>query len=650
MRSSLSATYTAARVRAIGIATASARASKARCKESVLSEHDGQETGPSNKSTGGSRAEEPAPRRRRRSRRRRGGRRPAESRADETPVDKAARRLGIRRLHPEQENVVAQILAGEDVLMVVPTGFGKSACYQVPSMLLDKPVVVVSPLLALLKDQHEHMIECGVECVRLDGSVRGKKREAVFERIAEGGSLLVMTTPETLASKAVRTVLEEVGVSLVAIDEAHCISEWGHDFRPAYQRLGVQLKALGRPPVLALTATATEKVREKIVESLGMRDDAHVVAVSPHRSNLAFEVLSCDGDMRPRALIRLVRRLRRPGIIYCSTRRDVDEIYAMLRKFGVPAHRYQGGMTATERNTEQERFMRSGTRTVMVATSAFGLGIDKQDIRYILHYQAPASLEQYVQEAGRAGRDGKKSNCILLADFAPDRKVHEALLSRSRVRPDQLYRLGQALAAWSDEGRDPSLEALALSAELGPRVAAALLVTLEEAGLVEREDHDVKILGDRESLEGDSKKLAGRFETLRTQDGRRLDFIADYAASETCRALYLRNYFGEEDAEPCGLCDVCRGRGDRPESFFEPLARPAKKRPRRHKRSSSNSNRRKRRPAASASGDDAKKSDGSPSGKKKTTRRRRSRRRRGRGGGGGAGSSPDRGGPPPASD
>ncbi|MFP6579569.1 MAG: RecQ family ATP-dependent DNA helicase [Myxococcota bacterium] len=608
-------------------------------------------------------SDRPPQRRRRRGRRRRGARRGDEPRADATPVDQAALRLGIRRLHPEQVRVIEKVLEGEDVLMVVPTGFGKSACYQVPSMLLSKPVVVVSPLLALLKDQHESMLAHGVDCVRLDGTVRGKKRKAAIERIREGGSLLVMTTPETLGSKEVRTLLAEAEVGLVAIDEAHCISEWGHDFRPAYQRLGVQLRALGRPPVLALTATATEKVREMIVASLGMRESAHVVNVSPHRSNLAFEVLSCEGDMRPRALIRLVRRLRRPGIVYCSTRRDVDEVYGMLRKFGVPAHRYQGGMTATERNTEQERFMRSGTRTVMVATSAFGLGIDKRDIRYILHYQAPASLEQYVQEAGRAGRDGKKSNCILLADSEPDRKVHEALLSRSRVRPDQLRRLGRALAAWSDEGRDPTMEGLALSAELGPRAAAALLVTFEEVGLVEREDHDVHIIGERASLEEDAKKLAGRFETLRTQDGRRLDRIAEYASSDACRAVYLRLYFGEDDAQPCELCDVCRGRGDRPDSFFEPLARPATKSPKKRGRTRGRSTRGGRRGKASVKSATAGEGEGAAArknaevaegGARKPGRRRRGRRRRsGRGGANRGGSgAPQSDGPkaPPKTD
>ena len=485
----------------------------------------------------------------------------------------AARRIGISRLHPEQKRVIEDVIEGKDVLMVLPTGFGKSACYQVPSMLIDKPTVMISPLLALLKDQHNAMLKHGVDCVRIDGSVRGKARREALERIAEGGPLLVMTTPETLGTAAVKPVLTEVGIGLAAVDEAHCISEWGHDFRPAYQRLGAQLRQMGSPPVLALTATATERVREGIVRSLRLRDPS-IVAASPHRSNLAFEVLSSEGDLRPRALVRLIQRLRRPGIVYCSTRRDVDELYALLKRFGVPAHRYHGGMLASERNLEQTRFMKPRTRTVMIATSAFGLGIDKPDIRYVLHYQAPAALEQYVQEAGRAGRDGKKSNCILLADPSVDRKVHEALLSRSRIRPDQLYRLAVALAHWGEDGQDPTLEGLALSAELGPRACMALLATLEEGGLVEREDKEVRLLVPHDRIEEEARALAGRFETLRTQDGRRLDVIGDYTKSDLCRAVYLRRYFGEEDDEPCKRCDICRGRSARPESFFAPLARP----------------------------------------------------------------------------
>ena len=225
--------------------------------------------------------------------------------------------------------------------------------------------------------------------------------------------------------------------------------------------------------------------------------------------------------------------------------------------------------------------MRDGRRTIMVATSAFGLGIDKPDIRYIVHYQSPASLEQYVQEAGRAGRDGRRADCVLLYD-PKDREIHEALLQGSRVRPDQLYRLSAALVAWAAEGRVPEVGALALAAQLGERPAKALLAVLEEAGLVTLDDDGVHITTAPSEFEEQARSLAGRFLTLRTQDGRRLDKLAEYVHTKECRATFLRVYFGEEAGAPCGLCDICRGAPQRPSTFWQPIARPQG--PRRRKR------------------------------------------------------------------
>ena len=551
------------------------------------------------------------------------------------PIDRAARRIGIARLYPEQRAVIEAALDARDVLMVLPTGFGKSACYQVPSMLLERPVLLISPLLALLKDQHGKLIKHEIPCVRLDGTVRGKAREREIARLREGGSLLVMTTPESLGSEEIAGALAESGVSLAAIDEAHCISEWGYDFRPAYQRLGERLRALGAPPLMALTATATENVRRDIVRFLGMRDVV-VVSSSPHRSNLAFEVLEAKETARLRALARLAQRLRRPGIIYCTTTKAVDEVYTVLAKLGIPTHRYHGKMAAGERNVQQEMFMKPGRRTVMVATSAFGLGIDKPDIRYVVHQSSPASLEQYTQEAGRAGRDGGRANCILMHDET-DRSTHEALLSRSRLKPEQLYKLGSALAAWAGEGRAPTIDALALSADLGDRTTSALLVPIEEAGIVRFNDLEVEVLIPADQVEEAVRSLAGQFATLRTQDGRRLDSVADYAHIQECRAEYLRRYFGEEHGEPCGLCDVCRGRPERPSTFFQPVAAPPRKGKKRHRallRGLAGVHKKGLAP---------KPQDGQGDGNRRRRRRRRKRK------GGPDGARPAEGGPPTAS-
>lgn len=497
-------------------------------------------------------------------------------------VREAAQRLGIQQLYPEQERAIAAALQGRDVLVVLPTGFGKSACYQIPSMILPEPVVLVSPLLALLKDQQEKLLTRKIPVERIDGTVRGKARQEALERIARGGSLLVMTTPETLGAEELGAALRQSGISLAAVDEAHCISEWGHDFRPAYMRVGERLRQLGSPPVLALTATATQAVRDDIIRYLGMRDPA-IVASSPHRANLAFEVVHATGNERVRALTRFIKRLRRPGIVYCSTTKTVDQLYGALRLMHLPVHRYHGKMPAKDRNREQEMFMKKGRRTIMVATSAFGLGIDKPDIRYIIHFQAPASLEQYVQEAGRAGRDGRRAHCILLFD-PKDRETHEVLQQGSRIRPDQLYRISTVLAAYAAEGREPDMEALTLAAQLNERQAKALLVVLEEAELVKLDEHRIEIVVPADEFEEQARALATRFVTLRTQDARRLDRIAEYACSHECRAVFLRRYFGEEDGTPCGLCDNCRGAGERPSTFYQPIARPEPPKRKRRKR------------------------------------------------------------------
>jgi len=339
------------------------------------------------------------------------------------PADPLHRRLrrqfNLRDFRPGQEQVIRDLLAGRDVLAVMPTGAGKSLTYQLTAFELPGVTVVVSPLLALMSDQLIKLRRTGAVAARLDSTETQKEKRATLERIDEGRHKIVYVTPERAASGALNQELGGQKVSLFVVDEAHCASEWGHDFRPAYLTLKQCAIALPsayadrRPPILALTATATPKVAEDIVAQLELKEP-DVVYTGFNRPSLTFEVRAVD-DLKKqvRRLLRLVRRIKGPGIVYCSTVRDVEALAGALPVLGLRVGMYHGKMTKNERDESQRAFMRNNPR-IMIATNAFGLGVDKPDIRFVIHYNVPGSIEQYYQEAGRAGRDGRPSRCILL--------------------------------------------------------------------------------------------------------------------------------------------------------------------------------------------------------------------------------------------
>ena len=492
----------------------------------------------------------------------------------------ARERFGIRSLHPEQVDAFHAALAERDTFVVLPTGYGKSLIYQVLAMLAQRPVVTLFPLIALMQDQERALLTRGIPVVRLDSTLGKRARAAALARLEQGGQLIVLTTPETLESADVRKVFETTAPALLCVDEAHCISEWGHDFRPAYLRVGLERAALGNPQILALTATATPRVQEDLMERLGMRNAA-VVSAPPHRTNLRLSARVAHGNLKFVAAGKLLKRLTRPGIVYCATTKAVDEIYAALRRARIPAVRYHGKMTKTERVKAQKRFTRRGPRLVMVATTAFGMGIDKPNIRYILHYQVPGSIEQYVQEAGRAGRDGRTSECIVLYDPS-DLDIQKHLNERSHATFSQLRRIGHSLSAWLVNNRSAEVGDLALGAQVPVTTCRAICGQLEEAGLIERDaEKRYHARVEPEALVSGIEDLAARLDTKQRQDSRRLQAMAEYAGSDECRSVFIRKWFGEEDPPRCGHCDRCRRLSELDRAVIGKKKKRRRRRPRR---------------------------------------------------------------------
>lgn len=320
--------------------------------------------------------------------------------------------FGYTTFRPGQEELVQGILDHRDVLGVMPTGAGKSLCYQVPALALEGMAVVISPLISLMKDQVDALTAAGVEAVCLNSALEeGHWREAMG-RILSGRCKLLYVSPERLELEGFQALLSRVNVSMFAVDEAHCISQWGHDFRPSYRRIKTVIEGMTRrPPLAAFTATATERVREDIISMLGLYNPL-TLTTGFDRPNLSFEV-DRPADKLATLLDLLEKNRGHSGIVYCATRRQVDSLRGKIREAGFSCTSYHAGLAEDERLRNQEDFINDGT-PLIVATVAFGMGIDKPDIRFVLHYNMPKTMEHYYQEAGRAGRDGDAARCLLL--------------------------------------------------------------------------------------------------------------------------------------------------------------------------------------------------------------------------------------------
>jgi ATP-dependent DNA helicase RecQ len=393
-------------------------------------------------------------------------------------------RFGFPDFRPGQERAVSSVLAGRDTLVVLPTGGGKSVCYQIPALVLPGLTVVVSPLISLMKDQVDALTARGIPATFINSTLTSGEISDRMSRVARGEVKLLYLAPERFDFGSTAERLRDVGVSLLAIDEAHCISEWGHDFRPSYLRVAQVREKLGWPPAVALTATATQHVREDIVRQLRM-ERAETIITGFDRQNLHYHVVPTRTDAeKDEALIDILRRHEGVAIVYAATRRNVEKVTRTLEQAGITAAAYHAGLDDANRHDVQEAFMNESVRAI-VATNAFGMGIDKPNVRVVVHHAMPGTLEAYYQEAGRAGRDGLHADVFLLHSF-PDRFTHEFFIKGAypdRATVERVYEKVRQLADRSGNvALEPGAIAAALPGKVSDREVESSLRLLIQAG------------------------------------------------------------------------------------------------------------------------------------------------------------------------
>jgi len=463
--------------------------------------------------------------------------------------------LGYRSFRPGQREAVEAALDGRDALIVMPTGGGKSLCYQLPGLASSGLTVVVSPLIALMADQCRRLVGEGHPAVMVASGMGEERNREALARIRDGRARIVYCSPERFASTTFLDALATREVDLMAIDEAHCVSEWGHDFRPDYLRLPRAIERLGRPAVMACTATATEEVAEDISARLGLRDPL-VVRSGFDRPNISFDIVTFEGKgSKARKLALLEHGLRQrqnlPAIVYCGTRRDTEAVADALRSSGAVAAAYHAGMEPDERASAQHRFM-VGDADVIVATNAFGMGIDKADVRSVWHWAIPTSVEAYFQEAGRAGRDGHQARAVLLAGRSDLGRLVRFNQQRS-VEPQTILAYLQELRGLADADGSLVIDSPRNDTD---RVRLAIA---ERAGACAVEPAPGGRLHLRLATSLDLRRAAAACRVAKDRGWRAYRAVEAFSFSDSCRRRSLLDHFGDgRPGQPLGrCCDVC---------------------------------------------------------------------------------------------
>src|ERR1700732_3631064 len=471
--------------------------------------------------------------------------------------------FGFREFREPQGEVVSEILSGNDVFVVMPTGGGKSLCYQLPAVLLDGVTIVVSPLIALMKDQVDNLVSRGIDATLINSTIAGSEQQDRIRRLRNGEYRIVYIAPERFRSRSFLQALGQVTIALFAIDEAHCISQWGHDFRPDYFRLGKVLDELGRPQVAAFTATATPEVGTDIVKRLGLENPSVFVAGFA-RPNLRFIVTETERESEKYSRLRDLIRRHRTGIVYCATRKRVDQVSEELRSWGIRVISYHGGIEDAAREEAQSRFTQSNC-DVAVATNAFGMGIDRADLRFVVHFEIPGSLEAYYQEAGRAGRDGEPAECELLFNYA-DTRIQDFFIDGNNPSVELIGTVYLLLRNMANEQGEVERSLHDISARLdhenNEMAVHSAITILDRHGIIDRYDIPGKRIRGTRLLQRELQPLQLPIDiaALREKEKRdraKLKAMVDYAYGRECRQKIILRYFGESDYTACGACDRC---------------------------------------------------------------------------------------------